>query len=186
MPVPSAFAQRQAQFFKGKDFSFTLPNGWTQITKTEYEHQAAVYKQETGTNPPEMELGFHLSGREPFELPNMFISHSPPGTGGGSFSEIRTAFQQAGFMDSATHSIPPKLVSLFGSFRFSNARFLDAQKIVLLDMAVGGDSDVATAAAFCVGKSQWVFIYFYRPTDSLAKYDATLQIVVSSFKWNTQ
>ena len=182
--IPHTFAQSQAtHLVKGNDFSFKLPNNWIEITRAEYEYQAALTKKNMGIDPPKMELGFHVIGRKPFSPPNIFFT--PPSPAAFSFSEMKAGFEQSDFRDGMAHSLPPKLASLFGPLKVSKPRFLDEQKILLLNLVFEGDAEPGPTIAYCVGKSQWLSITFLSPAESPSKYESVLEMVVTSFKWNT-
>jgi hypothetical protein len=58
------------------DYVLTIPAGWREITKAEFDTQGKLFKERTGNAPSEYETGFQISGRRPFEYPYIFVERS--------------------------------------------------------------------------------------------------------------
>jgi len=156
------------------DYALTLPPEWRQITKTEFDAQGRLFKEQTGNAPPRYDAGFQLSSKEAFDYPYILVKHD---------SSQRVSFE--GLKAEVNSRIRDKAASAVGPMHFTAAGPIEERKIIVADFesSSDGESAVKGMAAICVGKYGVVYLYFYSLRSEYREYSQVFQRVLDSFKY---
>jgi hypothetical protein len=166
------------------DYVLSLPTGWRQVTKVEFEAQAKLFKERTGNIAPNYDSGFQLADREPFEYPYpyIFVQRAIPRP--MSYDQLKVQVDSQ-MLSRAAKEASGKLAAVLAPIRFTAIHLFEEKKVIVMDFDSNADDRPAMKGmtAWYLGRQGVLSINFYAYNDNYGEYAATFQQILDSFKY---